>query len=68
MIADNLKESIKELPDEIDEKIVQKFSDFVQKFDKDESIKKLETSLPEFSNDIKQKRQELKEIKKQSGF
>jgi hypothetical protein len=30
-------------------------------------LKKLESSLPELSNDIKQKRQELKEMKKQNG-
>jgi hypothetical protein len=62
--AENMKESIKELPDELSEKIFSSFSDFVQKFDQDEHIKNLETSLPDLSNEIKLKRQELKELKK----
>ena len=62
-----MKDSIKELPDELDEKILSKFSEFTQRFDQDEYVKKLESSLPELSNEIKAKRQEVKELKKQSG-
>lgn len=54
--AETMKESFKELPDELNEKVVTSFSEFIQKFDQGESIKHLESSLPEFSSQIKLKR------------
>ena len=62
-----MKDSFKELPDELNEKCVTSFSEFVQKYDQGDTIKKLESSLPEWSNQIKLKRQELKELRKQNG-
>jgi hypothetical protein len=51
-----MKESLKELPDELSDKIVTSFSEFIAKFDQGEIVKKLESSLPEFSSQIKLKR------------
>jgi hypothetical protein len=51
-----MKDSFKELPDELNEKVVTSFTEFIQKFEQGEYVKKLESSLPEFSNQIKQKR------------
>lgn len=60
--AESMKESIKELPDELNEKVVTGFSDFIPKFDQGDTIKQLESSLPEWINQIKLKRLELKKL------
>jgi len=60
--AESMKESIKELPDELSEKVVTGFSDFIPKFDQGDTIKHLESSLPEWINQIKLKRLELKKL------
>lgn len=61
--AESMKESIKEIPDELNEKIVSGFSEFIQKFDQGDTIKHLESSIPEWVNQIKQKRLDLKKLK-----
>jgi len=45
-----MKDSFKEIPDELNEKVITGFSDFIQKYDQGDTVKKLESSLPEWSN------------------
>lgn len=45
-----MKDSFKEIPDELNEKIIKGFSEFIQKYDQSDTVKKLESSLPEWSN------------------